>query len=191
MNKIKKTMWRFYFSIDAEEVFINKMCKKGWKLSGIILGCGFEFVKCNPDEFICRTYFTVDKNGYSDKGKNQVVRNNLVSIGAEIIEETLNMDKNSLIYALRRAELGEFEIHLDLNSIIEEVESRMKYHTHYGIIFISFVALTVMTGNMILTIIEVFAVLTMLVPVPKYRKKLSELKRQRKIAWELKYHKEE
>jgi len=191
MYKNKRTIWKFYTSIDAEEVFINEMCKKGWKLCGIILGSRFEFIKCNPGEFICKTYFTVDKNGSTDKRKNAIMRNNLISIGAEIIEERFNMETKSHIYALRKAELGAFEIRNDLNANIEEVESRMKYHTNYGVIFMALGAMILTMGNIFVAILEMLAAIFMLLPVSKYKKKLIELKKQREIIWQHRIHSEE
>ena len=194
---MKKTTTKFraYSTIDREEQFLNEMCQKGWKPVKIILGVFFKFERCEPGEYIARVTTTTKGDGtQSDIQKRTQLIEFLTDSGVEIIPE-LNLDSDCRIYAIRPASMGEFEINTDIESLIEEYTSRLKYHSIVGILgMVSLVMLTQLecytaspndiVGLCLSLIVAVFGSITMLsgfIPVFKYRRKIKELKAQRNV----------
>lgn len=198
----RKTKFRLYATIDREELFLNEMCADGWKPVKIILGAWFVFEKCQPDEYIARVTTCVDpKGGKADKQRREQLAEFLTESGAEIIPET-NIDAGTRLYAVRRADKGEFEINTDIDSLICEYTGRRKYHIMYGVLLLAFFVLCAFLGcsmvydymqhpdkhslfsafvEFICASFELLFTVVLMIPVPGYNKKIKELKDRRKI----------
>ena len=138
MKNNKITKFRAYATIDREEIFLNEMCAQGWKPVGIILGMWFRFEKCQPGEYIARVTTCVDPKGRkAGKERRRQLAEILTESGAEIVPET-NRDAGTRIYAVRKAELGEFEINTDIDSLISEYTGRRRYHLICALILLLF-----------------------------------------------------
>ena len=62
---MKKTVFRFFLSIEKEQKFINEMNQKGWKLEMIRYGSFYKFVSCEPGEYFTEIY-AVDTGSVGD-----------------------------------------------------------------------------------------------------------------------------
>ncbi|MBQ9902434.1 MAG: DUF2812 domain-containing protein [Clostridia bacterium] len=197
------TKFRLYATIDREEAFLNEMCAAGWKPVRIILGAWFQFEKCRPGEYIARVTTCIDPKGHrAGKQRRQQLSEILIESGAEIIPET-NIDAGTRIYAVRKAELGEFEINTDIDSLISEYTGRRRYHITLGALLLAFFVLCACWGcsmiheyrlypdeafhltsaciEFVCAAIELLCSLVLLIPVPKYSRKINELRSQREI----------
>ena len=205
MGKEKKTITKFraYATIDREEIFLNEMCAEGWKLVRINLGAWFVFEKCQPGEYIARVTTCVDPAGHqAGITRREQLAEFLTESGAEIVPET-NIDASTRIYAVRRADAGEFEINTDIDSLIAEYTGRRKYHMITGVALLALFVMIVILGSVMLNdflmhpndreplisaCIEYFAAVLELMcsfvafyPIPAYTKKLRALRSRRAI----------
>ena len=206
MNVEKKqtvTRFRAYATIDREETFLNEMCVEGWKPIKITLGAWFRFEKCQPGEYIARVTTCVDPKGKKESRKRrEQLTEYLTESGAEIIPET-NIDAGTRIYAVRRADMGDFEINTDIDSQISEYTGRRRYHLVFGAALLVFFVLFLFLGSTMVydymlnpderfhlsyacieyacAAVELVCGLVLLLPVPKYSKKIRELKSRRTI----------
>lgn len=193
-NKIVKC--RLYLTIDREEKFLNEMCQKGWKPVKIILGMFFKFVRCEPNEYIARVTTSMkSKSAAASRQKREQMAEFLIDSGAEVIPETLNVDINTRIYAVRPSNLGEFEINTDIDSLIADYTARRRYHKNWSIAAAVFLILALISGilmcfdgaykpacvEFIAAVIEGIAFFALTVPIPKYSRKIKELTEQREI----------
>ena len=198
----RKTKFRLYASIDREELFLNEMCADGWKPVKIILGAWFIFEKCQPCEYIARVTTCVDQKGKkAGKQRREQLTEILTESGAEIIPET-NIDAGTRIYAVRRADMGEFEINTDIDSLICEYTGRRRYHITFGVLLLAFFVLCASLGclmvydymqhpdeqilfsvcvEFICAAFELLFTVVLMIPVPGYNKKIKELKDRREI----------
>ena len=186
---------RAYATIDREEVFLNEMCAQGWKPVKIILGMIFLFEKCEPGEYIARVASAIDPNDRNAiKKRREQMTEYLTDSGAEIIPE-INVDSGTRIYAIRRADMGEFEINTDIDALITEYTARRKYHIYSAIISAVLCAI----GTFISTFFGIWglpyaanmeffwsAVLficfwVMVIPIPSYTRVIKELQEKRKF----------
>lgn len=203
------TKFRLYATIDREEIFLNEMCAAGWKPVKIILGAWFKFEKCQPGEYIARVTTCIDPQGRK-AGKKRKAGNTrreqltefLTESGAEIIPET-NIDADTRIYTVRRADMGNFEINTDIDSLICEYTGRRRYHITFGVLLLAFFVLCAFWGGamvhdymlytdekfhlssacveFVCAAIELLCAVVLLIPVPGYTKKLKELRGRREI----------
>ena len=206
MNAEKKqtvTRFRAYATIDREETFLNEMCAEGWKPVKISLGAWFHFEKCQPGEYIARVTTCVDPKGKKEsRRRRKQLTEYLTESGAEIIPET-NIDAGTRIYAVRRADMGDFEINTDIDSQISEYTGRRRYHLVFGAALLVFFVLFLFLGSTMVydymlnpderfhlsyacieyacAAVELVCGLVLLLPVPKYSKKIRELKSRRTI----------
>ncbi len=206
MKREKKqtvTKFRLYATIDREEIFLNEMCAKGWKPVRIILGAWFRFEKCQPGEYIARVTTCIDPKGHkAGKERGKQLKEFLIESGAEIIPET-NIDAGTRIYAVRKADMGDFEINTDIDSLICEYTGRRRYHTTFGTLMLACFLMCLFLGcsmvyesrlysdkpsqmtsaciECICAALELLCSLVLLIPVPKYSKKIKELRSQREI----------
>lgn len=194
--KDKITKLRAYTTIDREEKFLNDMCQKGWKPVKIILGMFFKFERCEPGEYIARVTTSMKPGSAgSSKEKRESMIEFLTDSGAEIIPEKLNVDINTRIYAVRPSSLGEFEINTDIESLIADYSARLKYHRNWSVIAFLFMAFAILFGILMCidgeydfacieftsAAVELLAFLMLFIPVPKYSRKIKELRAQREI----------
>lgn len=200
--KNKKIEPKFFAMIDNEEIYLNKMCQKGWKPVEIFLGIFFCFERCEPGEYIARVTTTMDTaKGRSTKEKRQFLTEYLTDSGAEIVHET-NIDAGTRIYAVRPAALGPFEINTDTDSLIADYEARRKFHIIWtviaGVLFLTGMAFGLlfaweameMGDRFILRSAYIeFASAAMLlvcfiavvIPIGKYSRKIRELREKREF----------
>lgn len=185
---------RAYATIDREEVFLNEMCAQGWKPVKIILGMIFLFEKCEPGEYIARVASAIDPNDRNAiKKRREQMTEYLTDSGAEIIPE-INVDSGTRIYAIRRADMGEFEINTDIDALITEYTARRKYHIYSAIISAvlcaigTFISIRMKMDNYGGANMEFFwsAVLficfwVMVIPIPSYTRVIKELQEKRKF----------
>ena len=204
-NEKKQTVTKFraYATIDREEIFLNEMCAKGWKPVRIIFGAWFVFEKCQPGEYIARVTTCVDPAGHkAGRERREQLAELLTESGAEIVPET-NIDASTRIYAVRRADAGDFEINTDIDSLIAEYTGRRKYHILTGaMLFALFVLCVVIVSVMVndylmnpndrmplisagfeffAAVAELMCSFVSLYPVPAYTKKLREFRSRREI----------
>lgn len=194
--KDKITKLRVYTTIDREEKFLNDMCQKGWKPVKIILGMFFKFERCEPGEYIARVTTSMKPGSAgSSKEKRESMIEFLTDSGAEIIPEKLNVDINTRIYTVRPSSLGEFEINTDIESLIADYSARLKYHRNWSVIAFLFMAFAILFGILMCldnayisacieftsAAVELLAFLMVFIPVPKYSRKIKELRAQRTI----------
>ena len=203
VEKQKITKFRLYATVDREEIFLNEMCAQGWKPVRIILGAWFQFEKCQPGEYIARVTTCIDPKGKKEsKKRREQLSEYLTESGAEIIPET-NIDANTRLYAVRRADLGEFEINTDIDSLISEYTGRRRYHVLFGAMLLVCFALLLYFGcamvrsymlspdesyhlsgarfEFVCAAIELLCAAVLLVPVPGYTKRIRELRSRREI----------
>ena len=202
-EKQKITKFRVYATIDREEIFLNEMCAQGWKPVKIILGAWFQFEKCQPGEYITRVTTCVDPKGRkASKDRRNQLSEILTESGAEIIPET-NVDASTRIYAVQRADRGNFEINTDIDSLICEYTGRRRYHIIFSVVAAAFLACSVFLGSMMVydylindgdrrTMISacmeflsaavlLACFIALLMPIPSYSKKLRELRGKREF----------
>lgn len=194
--KDKVTKFRAYLTIDREEEFLNEMCQKGWKPVKIILGVIFKFERCEPGEYIARVTTSMKPGSAgSSKKKRESMIEFLTDSGAEIIPETLNVDINTRIYTVRPSSLGEFEINTDIESLIADYTARLKYHRKFSVAAFVIMLFALLFGilmcidgeyhsaciEFIAAAMELLAFLMVFIPVPKYSRKIKELRAQRTI----------
>lgn len=204
-NEKKQTVTKFraYATIDREEIFLNEMCAKGWKLVRIIFGAWFVFEKCQPGEYIARVTTCVDPAGHkAGRERRERLAELLTESGAEIVPET-NIDASTRIYAVRRADAGDFEINTDIDSLIAEYTGRRKYHIITGAALLAFFVSAVVFGSVMVNdylmhpndsmplisagieffaaFLELMCSCVALYPVPAYTKKIKELRSRRAI----------
>lgn len=194
--KDKITKLRVYTTIDREEKFLNDMCQKGWKPVKIILGMFFKFERCEPGEYIARVTTSMKPGSAgSSKEKRESMIEFLTDSGAEIIPEKLNVDINTRIYTVRPSSLGEFEINTDIESLIADYTARLKYHRKFSVAAFVIMLFALLFGilmcidgeyhsaciEFIAAAVELLAFLMVFIPVPKYSRKIKELRAQRTI----------
>ena len=197
------TKFRAYASIDREEIFLNEMCAQGWKPVEIILGMWFIFQKCEPGEYIARVTTCVDPKGRkAGKKRREQLTEFLTESGAEIISE-VNIDASTRIYAVRKADRGDFEINTDIDSLICEYSARRRYQIIFSFAAAVFLAFSVFFGSVmaydylihtgdsrtlmsacvefLCAALLLVCFIVLLVPVPSYTKKIKELRRKREF----------
>lgn len=197
------TKFRAYASIDREEIFLNEMCAQGWKPVEIILGMWFIFQKCELGEYIARVTTCVDPKGRkAGKKRREQLTEFLTESGAEIIPET-NIDAGTRIYAVRRADMGEFEINTDIDSLLCEYTGRRRYHIVCSVLLLACFVLIAFWGcsmvheymlspderfhlslacmEFVCAAVELLCFVVMLMPVPGYSRKIKELKSRREF----------
>ena len=202
-KKQTTTKFRAYATIDREEVFLNEMIAMGWKPVKIILGMWFEFEKCQPGEYIARVTTCVDPKGSKAGGPRRAqLTEFLTESGAEIIPET-NLDSGTRIYAVRRADMGEFEINTDIDSLIAEYSGRRRYHIICAALLVVCFGICLFLGcsmiheymlnpdeefhltcaciEFVCAALELLCVAVLALPIPRYNAKLRELRKNREI----------
>ena len=203
VEKQKITQFRLYATVDREEIFLNEMCAQGWKPVRIILGAWFQFEKCQPGEYIARVTTCVDPKGCkASRQRRDQLSEFLTESGAEIISE-VNIDASTRIYAVRKADRGDFEINTDIDSLICEYSGRRRYQIIFSFAAAVFLAFSVFFGSVMAydylihtgdsrTLMSVcveflcaalllVCFMVLLVPVPSYTKKIKELRRKREF----------
>ena len=96
---IKKWIWVWDF--DKEERWLNTMAQQGWVLDRLGF-CRYEFVRCEPGEYIVRLEMREHDEGYLSF---------MADTGAEYVGRMVKW-----IYFRRKAEFGPFDIFSDLDS---------------------------------------------------------------------------
>ena len=102
---VKKWIWVWDF--DKEERWLNSMAQQGWVLDRLGF-CRYEFVRCEPGEYIVRLEMREHDEGYLSF---------MADTGAEYVGRMVKW-----IYFRRKAELGEFDIFSDLDSRLEHLK---------------------------------------------------------------------
>ena len=102
---IKKWIWVWDF--DKEERWLNSMAQQGWVLDRLGL-CRYEFVRCEPGEYIVRLEMREHDEGYLSF---------MSDTGAEYVGRVVKW-----IYFRRKAEFGPFDIFSDLDSRLEHLK---------------------------------------------------------------------
>lgn len=205
MKKEKKRLKiepKFYTTIDREEIYLNEMCRKGWKPTEIFLGVFFVFRQCEPGEYLARVTSAIDADsGRATRRKRQFLAECLTESGAEIVHET-NIDAGMRIYAVRPAALGDFDINTDADSLIADCRARRRMHVIWsviaGLMFLLTLAMTLdflrdalrtgspdaVQGALVESACSAFLLLTFVavaLPVRQYSQKLRELREKREI----------
>ena len=96
---IRKWIWVWEF--DKEEQWLNTMAQQGWVLDRVGF-CRYEFVRCEPGEYIVRLEMREHDEGYLSF---------MADTGAEYVGRMVKW-----IYFRRKAEYGPFDIFSDLDS---------------------------------------------------------------------------
>ncbi len=96
---VKKWIWVWDF--DKEERWLNTMAQQGWVLDRLGF-CRYEFVRCEPGEYIVRLEMREHDEGYLSF---------MADTGAEYVGRMVKW-----IYFRRKAEYGPFDIFSDLDS---------------------------------------------------------------------------
>lgn len=96
---IRKWIWVWEF--DKEEQWLNTMAQQGWVLDRVGF-CRYEFVKCEPGEYIVRLEMREHDEAYLSF---------MADTGAEYVGRMAKW-----IYFRRKTELGAFDIFSDLDS---------------------------------------------------------------------------
>lgn len=96
---IRKWIWVWEF--DKEEQWLNTMAQQGWVLDRLGF-CRYEFVKCEPGEYIVRLEMREHDEAYLSF---------MADTGAEYVGRMAKW-----IYFRRKTELGAFDIFSDLDS---------------------------------------------------------------------------
>lgn len=102
---IKKWIWVWDF--DKEERWLNTMAQQGWVLDRLGF-CRYEFVRCEPGEYIVRLEMREHDEGYLSF---------MADTGAEYVGRMVKW-----IYFRRKAEFGPFDIFSDLDSRLEHLK---------------------------------------------------------------------
>ena len=102
---VKKWIWVWDF--DKEERWLNSMAQQGWVLDRLGF-CRYEFVRCEPGEYIVRLEMREHDEGYLSF---------MADTGAEYVGRMVKW-----IYFRRKAELGAFDIFSDLDSRLEHLK---------------------------------------------------------------------
>ena len=102
---VKKWIWVWDF--DKEERWLNTMAQSGWVLDRVGF-CRYEFVRCEPGEYIVRLEMREHDEGYLSF---------MADTGAEYIGRMVKW-----IYFRRKAELGAFDIFSDMDSRLEHLK---------------------------------------------------------------------
>jgi hypothetical protein len=181
--------WQANIDPDQDVAFINRMSTEGWKVVNITYGSKFTFVPCQPGEYLCQAAFTLKNSGAWDSQKYKQLSELLVQGGAEIVEQSTTLGNKFGIYAIRRAELGPFEINTDIDSKIAEYKQRMNYHLTIAIpFFILGATLTTLgiTGDnpelSIFAGVEMLVALLLGYPAYRYERIIGRLKTERDIS---------
>lgn len=120
--------FRLYLDKDKEEKWLNKMCQKGWAMTGFCLGV-YTFAPCEPGQYIYQIDMPreIGKDNMRDEKREQYV---------ELVEETGAehvCDWFWWAYFRREASLGEFELYTDLESQIALYERIQKLFLWVGV----------------------------------------------------------
>ena len=102
---VKKWIWVWDF--DKEERWLNTMAQQGWVLDRLGF-CRYEFVRCEPGEYIVRLEMREHDEGYLSF---------MADTGAEYVGRMVKW-----IYFRRKAELGAFDLFSDLDSRLEHLK---------------------------------------------------------------------
>ena len=102
---IKK--WKWVWDFDKEEQWLNSMAQQGWVLDRVGF-CRYEFVRCEPGEYIVRLEMREHDEGYLSF---------MSDTGAEYVGRVVKW-----IYFRRKAEFGPFDIFSDLDSRLEHLK---------------------------------------------------------------------
>ena len=102
---IRKWIWVWDF--DKEERWLNTMAQQGWVLDRLGF-CRYEFVRCEPGEYIVRLEMREHDEGYLSF---------MADTGAEYVGRMVKW-----IYFRRKAEYGPFDIFSDLDSRLEHLK---------------------------------------------------------------------
>ena len=98
---VKKWIWIWEY--DKEEQWLNAMAQSGWVLDKVGF-CRYEFVPCEPGEYIVRLEMREHDEGYLSF---------MAETGAEYVGRMMKW-----IYFRKKAALGQFELFSDLESRI-------------------------------------------------------------------------
>lgn len=120
---------RFYFDKDKEEKWLNKMCQKGWAMTGFCLGV-YTFEPCEPGEYIYRIDMPgeIGKDNMRDRKREQYV---------EFVEETGAehiCDWFWWTFFRRKASQGEFKLYTDPESQLTLYKRILKLFLWVGIL---------------------------------------------------------
>jgi hypothetical protein len=182
-----KVKWRGYINPAKNEQFINEMCAEGWKLVKIEFQSCFTFVRCEPNEYICRSAFTIKSSGFFDRNKYVRLAEILTESGAEVIPQVNNMGSQFGIYAIRKTCYGPFEINTDIDSLIEEYRLRKNYQFSWSASWIAIAACFISLGSTGQTAMSFLSILYFIMaiiyayPAIKYSRIIKRLKTERDI----------
>ena len=110
--------WYWVWEFDKEERWLNSMAQQGWVLDRVGF-CRYEFVRCEPGEYIVRLEMREHDEGYLSF---------MADTGAEYVGRMVKW-----IYFRRKAELGAFDIFSDLDSRIAHLDGIRKTLKGVGI----------------------------------------------------------
>lgn len=104
---------RIYFDKDKEEVWLNRMCAKGWAMTGFFLGV-YTFQPCEPEKYTYRIDMPgeIGKNSIRDQQKREYI---------EFVEETdaeYVCDWGWWVFFRKETAKGKFELYTDSESKI-------------------------------------------------------------------------
>lgn len=182
-----KTKWRNGVNPAKNEQFINEMCAEGWKLVRVEFQSCFTFVRCEPNEYICRSAFTIKNSGFFDRNKYFRLAEILTESGAEVIPQVNNMGSQFGIYAIRKTAYGPFEINTDIDSLIEEYRLRKNYQFSWAALWIAIAACFISIGSTGQTAMSFLSILYFIMaiiyayPAIKYSRIIKRLKTERDI----------
>lgn len=104
---------RFYFDKDKEEIWLNRLCEKGWAMTGFFLGV-YTFQPCEPGKYTYRIDMPgeIGKNKIGDQQKRQYI-DFVEETGAEYV-----CDWGWWVTFRKETSEGKFELYTDLESKI-------------------------------------------------------------------------
>jgi hypothetical protein len=134
-GELKRT--RFFFGLDKEQDWITEMAAAGWRLVRITYGINYDFVPCQPGEYVCQTVMVNKATGGLDKDKREEIVQLLAASGALLVEQR-KPDAKIMLYAMSRTDTPSQAVYTDLDSRINE-------HSHRSRTFI--ISLLAMLGG--------------------------------------------
>lgn len=102
--------FRMYYDKDAEEVWLNKMCQKGWAMTSFFAGL-YTFAPCQPGEYI----YQIDMPEGAGLQPNDIegYTEFMEDAGVEVVQQWYRW-----VYLRKRAAEGPFQVYTDPGSQI-------------------------------------------------------------------------
>ena len=102
--------FRMYYDKDAEEVWLNKMCQKGWVMTSFFAGL-YTFAPCQPGEYI----YQIDMPEGAGFQPNDIedYTEFMEDAGVEVVQQWYRW-----VYLRKRAAEGPFQVYTDPGSQI-------------------------------------------------------------------------